>query len=293
VDNTLGRLCTEKKAELVIIDEEFSKFHAFKTEKAEKKRKAELKERLDSYRNWLLLLTICDPACGSGAFLNQVLEFLMAEHRYVDELESQLFDTPLVLPNVENHILENNIFGVDINEESVEIARLSLWLRTAKKGRKLSSLNSNIKVGNSLIDDPEVAGDLAFDWQEQFPQVFAKGGFDVVVGNPPYVSSKSENFDFTTKSFLTNNYKTAAYQIDLYILFLEKGLGLLSQNGICSFIVPNAWTNNLFLEPIRKFILYNSTIEEIVNMPSGTFEAANVDTIIIFYSCESRVKKCC
>ena len=67
--------------------------------------------------------------------------------------------------DVENHILENNIYGVDINEESVEIARLSLWLHTAKKGRKLTSLSSNIKCGNSLIDDPEVAGDLAFNWQ--------------------------------------------------------------------------------------------------------------------------------
>ncbi|WP_373495810.1 Eco57I restriction-modification methylase domain-containing protein, partial [Aquiflexum sp.] len=280
VDNTLGRLCTEKKTELGIIDEDFAEGKRGRQKKTIKR----LKEKLDTYRTWLLQLTICDPACGSGAFLNQVLEFLMAEHRYVDELESQLFDSSLILPNVENHILENNIFGVDINEESVQIARLSLWLRTAKKGRKLSSLNSNIKVGNSLIDDPEVAGDLAFNWNKEFPQVFAKGGFDVVVGNPPYVSSKGENFNDLIKSFLTKSFESAAYQIDLYILFLEKGFYLINQNGIVSFIVPNSWTNNLFLEPIRKFILNKSSIKEIVNMPSGTFEAAYVDTIIIFFT---------
>lgn len=102
-------------------------------------------------------ITICDPACGSGAFLNQALEFLIAEHQYIDELQAKLFGDAMVLSEVENAILENNLFGVDINEESVEIAKLSLWLRTAQKGRKLTSLNNNIKCGNSLIDDPTVA----------------------------------------------------------------------------------------------------------------------------------------
>lgn len=280
VDNTLGRLCREKKEELGIIDEEFAKGKAGRKKDTLQKLIGQLK----TYREWLMQLAICDPACGSGAFLNQVLEFLMAEHHYLDELESMLFGSSIVFPNVEKHILENNIFGVDINEESVEIARLSLWLRTAKKGRKLSSLNANIKVGNSLIDDPTVAGDLAFNWAEQFPQVFAKGGFDVVVGNPPYVSSKGENFAEEIKSYLTRTFKASSYQIDLYILFLEKAFYLINLDGIVSFIVPNSWLNNLFLEPIRKFILTNCSIQEIVNMPSGTFEAANVDTVIITYS---------
>ena len=78
----------------------------------------------------------------------------------------------MILSEVENSILENNLFGVDINEESVEIAKLSLWLRTAQKGRKLTSLNNNIKCGNSLIDDPTVAGDKAFNWKNEFPGFF-------------------------------------------------------------------------------------------------------------------------
>ena len=77
----------------------------------------------------------------------------------------------------ENDILENNLYGVDINEESVEIAKLALWLRTAQPNRKLSSLNNNIKCGNSLISDPTIEGEKAFDWEKEFPEVFAKGGF--------------------------------------------------------------------------------------------------------------------
>ena len=254
VDNTLGKLCEEKKIAYEIVDENFAEGKRGRQKKTIQK----LKEKLDQYRGWLLKLTICDSACGSGAFLNQVLEFLMNEHRYLDELESQLFGTPMVLPNVENQILENNIFGVDINEESVEIARLSLWLRTAKKGRKLSSLNSNIKVGNSLIDDPEVAGDLAFNWQDQFPQVFDKGGFDVVVGNPPYV--RLESIKDVSEQLSKIGYETFDRRGDLYQLFVEKGINILQKDGVISYIMPNKWLQAGYGKSLREYFLkYNLT----------------------------------
>ena len=120
----------------------------------------------------MLQLTICDPACGSGAFLNQALDFLIKEHNYIDELKTKVLGGGLQFPDIENTILENNIYGVDLNEESVEIAKLSLWLRPAQPRRKLNDLSSNIKCGNSLIDSKAVAGDKAFNWQEQFPNVF-------------------------------------------------------------------------------------------------------------------------
>ncbi|MBK9514813.1 MAG: N-6 DNA methylase, partial [Flavobacteriales bacterium] len=172
VENTVGRLCTEKREELGIDDEEYARGRKGR----QKKTIQELDTKLDVYRDWLLSLTICDPACGSGAFLNQALDFLIAEHQYVNELESKLLGQSIVFKDIGDHILERNIYGVDINEESVEIARLSLWLRTATKGRKLNDLSGNIKCGNSLIDDPAVAGDKAFDWKKEFPAVFAKGG---------------------------------------------------------------------------------------------------------------------
>jgi REP element-mobilizing transposase RayT len=170
VENTVGKLCLEKRAELGIVDEEYAK--------GRKNRKKEmvklLDKKLDDYRNWLLSLTILDPACGSGAFLNQALDFLITEHRKVDNLRAQLLGGSIVFPDITTDILEKNIYGVDLNEESVDIAKLSLWLRTAQKGRKLNALNNNIKCGNSLIDDPEVAGEKAFKWEDEFPLVFKK-----------------------------------------------------------------------------------------------------------------------
>ena len=170
VENTVGKLCEEKRNELGIDENEYLKTRKGRTTK----KLRELDGKLDDYRKWLLKLTVCDPACGSGAFLNQALDFLIREHRYIDELRAKLLDVPMVFTEVENNILENNIYGVDINEESVEIAKLSLWLRTAQKGRKLTTLSNNIKCGNSLIDDPAVAGEKAFNWQKEFHEVFRK-----------------------------------------------------------------------------------------------------------------------
>ncbi|WP_085765921.1 Eco57I restriction-modification methylase domain-containing protein [Nonlabens spongiae] len=168
VENTVGKLCTEKKEELGFAEEEYFKGRKNRQEKTLKR----LIQILDDYREWLLSLTICDPACGSGAFLNQALDFLIKEHEYIDELKTKLLGGGFTFPDIENTILENNIYGVDLNEESVEIAKLSLWLRTAQPRRKLNDLSSNIKCGNSLIDSKKVAGDKAFKWEEEFPQVF-------------------------------------------------------------------------------------------------------------------------
>lgn len=184
VENTVGKLCEEQKAKLNINDEDYDPGLNY-----QKKTRAKLEDQLVAYYDWLTQLTICDPACGSGAFLNQALDYLIKEHEYLMQLRQNLYakdgQIAMAFPFSENDILENNLYGVDINEESVEIAKLSLWLRTAKPNRKLNSLNQNIKVGNSLIDDPEVAGDKAFVWEEEFAHVFEKGGFDVVIGNPP------------------------------------------------------------------------------------------------------------
>ena len=173
VENTIGKLCNEKRKELDIEEIEFDGTFKNKGGKLSAKGK-KLFQKLNTYKDWLLTLKIVDPACGSGAFLNQALNFLIEEHRNIDDIIAELTGEAIRLYDTDKTILENNLYGVDINEESVEIARLSLWLRTAKKGRKLSNLNANIKCGNSLIDDPEVAGDKAFDWHKEFPQIFKK-----------------------------------------------------------------------------------------------------------------------
>jgi len=177
VENTLGKLCQDKQDELTL-----TKFEALlhlyhdKNGKLSKQGK-EFYTKLQDYKNWLLALKILDPACGSGAFLNAALEFLIREHQRIDDMMCDLTGDRIRMFDTDKNILENNIFGVDINEESVEIAKLSLWLRTAKKDRKLSNLNNNIKCGNSLIDNKDIAGEKAFDWYLEFPQVFGDSAF--------------------------------------------------------------------------------------------------------------------
>ncbi len=275
VDNTIGKLCSSQKAALEINDEDYEK------RKGRRKTTVEaLRKKLDDYREWLLNLTICDPACGSGAFLNQALEFLIAEHRYIDELYTNLEGFSLPLTDLENAILENNLFGVDINEESVEIAKLSLWLRTANKGRKLTTLNNNIKCGNSLIDDAEIAGEKAFVWKDEFPKVFANGGFDVVIGNPPYVFAR-EKIPQSEKDFYSENYNSADYQVNTYLLFIEKAVKLIKQNGAYGLIVPNAWLMVYSGEGLRKYILKTSKVNKVINLEGYSFEGVNVETIIL------------
>ena len=273
VDNTIGKLCTKKKAELYILEEDFNP-------KRQKETKKKLLASLETYREWLLQLTICDPACGSGAFLNQALDFLIKEHQEIDELQTTLLGGGLVFPNIENTVLENNIFGVDLNEESVEIAKLSLWLRTAQPRRKLNTLNNNIKCGNSLIDSKAVAGDKAFNWEREFPEIFVKGGFDVIIGNPPYVFAR-DNISKELKDYYVNNYVSAEYQVNTYLLFIEQTIKIIRDTANYGLIIPNAWLMVGSATGLRNYILQNCSINEIINLAGYSFEGVNVETIII------------
>lgn len=279
VDNTLGKLCTAKKQEIGIIDEEYAKGR--KNRHAETIKK--LEQQLKDYREWLLELTICDPACGSGAFLNQALDFLIKEHNYIDELNKQLFGGFFVFPDIENQILENNIYGVDLNEESVEIAKLSLWLRTAQPKRKLTSLNNNIKCGNSLIESKTIAGEKAFNWKEQFPEVFEKGGFDVIIGNPPYLRVQGLRENFEKESlFYEKKFKSSTGRFDVYVLFMEQSFGLINKKGIVSFILPHKFLISDFGSGIRKFFVENKSVQSLIHFGSEmVFSDASTYTCII------------
>ena len=271
VENTVGRLCAEKKQQLNIVEDEY-----FSDQRRQMQTKKRLLDQLQQYREWLLQITILDPACGSGAFLNAALQFLMAEHKLIDEMEAKITGSTIEFQSVENSILEHNLYGVDINEESVEIAQLALWLRTAKPHRKLNSLNENIKCGNSLISDPAIAGEKAFNWQEQFPKVFEKGGFDVVIGNPPY----GILIDDSLKDYYTQNFPLAKYKLNLYTLFLERIFQVFTK-GVISFIIPKSLLINTYFEDLRKFILTHSKVTELFTITEKVFEDAEVGSSLI------------
>ncbi|MDR1923521.1 MAG: Eco57I restriction-modification methylase domain-containing protein, partial [Planctomycetaceae bacterium] len=228
-------------------------------------------EKVLEYRHWLLTLTICDPACGSGAFLKEAFDFLLREHHFVDEIEAKIQDVPVDHLDLCNEILTNNLFGVDINEESVEITKLALWLRTAKPNRKLNFLDENIKCGNSLISDPKIDPEKAFDWHKEFPHVFKKGGFDVVIGNPPYVRQDKS-------SFYAALYK---WHTDLYLMFFERVLQkqLLRDDGMFGFIVPRFCLVNRESAAFRKFILQEVNLSHLVE--TSPFKEANTENAIL------------
>ncbi|MEO6328713.1 MAG: N-6 DNA methylase [Ginsengibacter sp.] len=276
VENTVGALCTQKKEELQINEETFS------PQKRKANRKA-LLEKIEVYRNWLLHLTICDPACGSGAFLNAALEYLKAEHKTADELIARMLDVPIVFTDLDNSILENNLYGVDINEDAIEIAKLSLWLHTAKKGRKLSNLSDNIKCGNSLIDDPTVAGAKAFNWKEEFKNVFDNGGFDVVIGNPPYALMQPKNTSNNELEFYKKKFDFAEFKIDLFHLFFQLGFAICREQGLLSFIAPSTLLYNFYAEKLRRSISARNAINQIVVATEKVFEDADVHTAIYFF----------
>ncbi|DAB39647.1 MAG TPA: hypothetical protein CFH81_05295 [Sulfurovum sp. UBA12169] len=256
VQNTLGKLCEDKKAELGIGSEVLtSPINPKKPTKAE----LTYKENLLSYREWLTNLKILDPACGSGAFLNQALEFLIHEHTVTRDMLLPFGDLTIGY-EIETSILEHNLYGVDINEDAVEIARLSLWLRTAHRGRTLTNLSDKIVCANSLLAMP-----------------FDEGSFDVVIGNPPYVAlNKIKDINYANAGFEVFE-KTG----DILALFIEKGLRLTAEGKYFSFIVSNSWLKTKYGEPLKRFLEKNAQTEVLNFVGTQLFEDATVESCIV------------
>lgn len=243
------------------------------------------------YRDMIANMKILDPACGSGAFLCQAYDYLLQEANRVDKKISNLIEGQLEFYELKNElfvgldkqILKNNLFGVDINRESIEIAKLSLWLKTAKRNDTLVTLDDHFRCGNSLIDDGRIAGNSAFKWDNEFSEIFKNGGFDIIVANPPYIFSR-EKIGEEEKKYFISNYETSEFQLNTFSLFIEKAQKLLSKNGYFGFIVPNSLLKISSLTKIRKYILKHGKIHQIAQLFGTSFENASVETVIIIYS---------
>jgi type I restriction-modification system DNA methylase subunit len=235
-------------------------------------------------------IRVLDPACGSGSFLIKAFDYLLALSS-VGELEQTKLDVTGISATYTKKlgILQNNIFGVDSDAKAVEIAQLNLLLKAAEKKQRLPMLQGNIKVGNSLIDDPAVAGDLAFRWDVEFKDILRERGFDVIIGNPPYV--RPHKIPIPEKEYLWHNTETFRAKSDLYNCFIEKGIRLLKQGGLISFIVPHTWISLESFCLIRKFILDNCKVLKLVQLPKKVFQDATVETCIFIFQKEANQRR--
>ncbi len=256
-------------------------------------------------------IKILDPACGSGSFLIGAFKYLLDYHKdYYSENgkpSKGKKDNPLTpegnLTSAEKkRILLNNVFGVDLDINAVEVTKLSLLIKCLEgeteasikqqlsiwNERVLPTLDNNIKSGNSLIDIDFYSAELdfgfekkirPFKWESAFPIVFETSGFDIVLGNPPYGAafSKEENDYFLKK------YTLQDYQLDSYLLFIEKSLLLLKTDSLLGFIIPNTWLLNLTAKKIRSYLFNNVEIKKIIHFQIPVFEQAVVDTEIMIF----------
>lgn len=209
-------------------------------------------------------------------------------------------------------ILLNTIFGVDIDRQAVEVTKLSLLLKMLEGeseqtlGRQLKllhervlpDLGNNIKCGNSLIgsdfyDDPANASlDLetrrrinAFDWEDEFPEIMKAGGFDAVIGNPPYIRIQAmKEWAPLEVEFYKSKYQSASKgNYDIYVVFVEKGLSLLNKNGVLGYILPHKFFNAKYGEPVRKIIAEGNHLSKVVHFgDQQVFDGATTYTCLLF-----------
>jgi len=263
-------------------------------------------------------LRILDPACGSGSFLLGAYQYLLDYHRdwyekdgpgkHTQEIYQGYGGQWHLTTREKKRILLNNICGVDIDPQAVEVTKLSLLLKVMEgenqdtlerqmklfRERALPDLGSNIKCGNSLIgpdfysggaglflpglsvgaahvppglDEEEMYRINPFDWQKEFPEIMKRGGFDAVIGNPPYIRIQTMKEWAPSEVEIYKGHYTSASRgnYDIYVVFVERGLGLLNKSGRLGFILPHKFFNAQYGEPLRGFLAKGKHLSEVVH----------------------------
>jgi hypothetical protein len=268
-----------------------------------------------------LKLRILDPACGSGSFLIHAFE-VVSEHcqQWLTDHPDQrkkgwcwLEENAVHLTTkAKRRILRETIHGVDLDPQAVEVTQLSLYLKMLENENRatlaherdlfgagealLPPLEHNIKCGNSLIasDFSLMPDDLvrvhAFDWPVQFPAIMKAGGFDAVIGNPPYRMLQPHNTEEQELDYLKAHYLAAEFKIELFHLFLQRGVSLLKKDGFHGHIVPTTLLNNVYAESLRRWLMERCAIQHISVAQGRVFEDADVHTSVMIFKAESNPK---
>jgi hypothetical protein len=258
-------------------------------------------------------LRILDPACGSGSFLIGAYQYLLAWYRdwYVtdgpEKHRKELYQAHggdwCLTTDERKRILLDHIYGVDIDPQAVEVTKLSLLLKVLEgeteqtlnttlamfHERALPDLSNNIKCGNSLvgpdfydsqqatlIDEDERYRINAFDWQSEFPPVMITGGFDIIIGNPPYLYSAGQHYS----NYFSIHYQLSQYQTDYYVYFIERALHLACRGGALSFIVGDSWLNSEYFSKMRSSLLADHRIDLIAVFDYPVFKQAALENSI-------------
>jgi len=212
-------------------------------------------------------IKVLDPACGSGSFLIRALETIAEKYKEFG-----------IDGSVKRQIILENLFGVDLDMQAVEIARLNLLINSLDSKEILPKLDNNIKNGNSL----------KFNWKEEFSGVFKQGGFDVIIGNPPYIK------EFVNREAFNGLHDNPYYQgkMDLWTMFACISINLLKENGVMGFIAPNNWVTNAGASIMRNKILTNGELKTFIDFGDyKVFQAAGIQTMIYIFEKQKPSKK--
>ena len=240
-----------------------------------------IKEHPTDYKK----MTIIDPACGSGSFILSALDYMVSLDADIDNRQKKMDYVygKGKLSTERMRYLKNCIFGVDLDHQAVEVTQLNLMLRAAEKKERLPSLQSNLQQGNSLITKKEFSEEF-FDWETQFKTV-EKGKFDVVIGNPPYLSLQTIHDEQYKKGLKHEFPEIYSGQNDLLYFFYGLGAKILKENGYLGFITSRYFLEADFAKNLRQYLKNNTELIQIIDFGSKIriFDEASTNTCILIF----------